>query len=127
VVTVSHGITGGAVPNRSKASLFATARLLTRLIYRQLSIHAGLVAKSGENFSCLFYTLNYNDGVSQTALLLEFGMPGTGVGIFWIDMMCKPCTKELLKHPLVLLIMVSLLYGFIAYMVLKSAYLTENQ
>jgi hypothetical protein len=53
-------------------------------------------------------------------------MPGTAVGIFWIDMMCKPCTKELLKHPLVLMLFVCLLYGAVAYMVFKSAYFSDN-
>ena len=52
-------------------------------------------------------------------------MPGTAVGIFWIDQMCKPAVKELLKDPLLTLFVVFLFYGFVGYKVLKSTYFVD--
>jgi hypothetical protein len=52
-------------------------------------------------------------------------MPGTSIGIFWIDFMCKPAAKELLKDPLVTLLFVSAVYAYIGYQVLKSTYFAD--
>lgn len=54
-------------------------------------------------------------------------MLGTGIGIFWIDFILKPGTKELLKHPSVLVLAVCILYGYVGYIVLKSTYLSDNR
>ena len=51
---------------------------------------------------------------------------GTGLGIFWIDFMCKPVYKVLLKHPVLILLLVFLVYSYVAYKCLKSAYLAER-
>ena len=53
-------------------------------------------------------------------------MPGTGVGIFWVDQLCKPAVKQLLKDPIVTLVVVCLLYSFVAYKVLKATYLSDD-
>jgi len=50
-------------------------------------------------------------------------MPGTSLGIFWIDMMLKPILKGLLKSPELALLAVLAVYGCIAYRCLKSAYM----
>jgi len=50
-------------------------------------------------------------------------MPGTSLGIFWIDMMLKPLFKGLLKSPELALLAVLAVYGCIAYRCLKSAYM----
>jgi hypothetical protein len=52
-------------------------------------------------------------------------MPGTAVGIFWIDQMCKPAVKQLLKDPLLTLLLVCLVYGYVGYKVLKSTYFAD--
>lgn len=53
-------------------------------------------------------------------------MPGTALGIFWIDFLCKPAYKYLLHHPVIVLMLVCLIYGYIAYHVLKSTYIAER-
>jgi hypothetical protein len=53
-------------------------------------------------------------------------MPGVTSGIFLIDVFCKPAVKQLLQHPLVVLTIVCLMYGYVAYRVVKAAYLADN-
>jgi hypothetical protein len=53
-------------------------------------------------------------------------MPGTALGIFWIDFLCKPAYKYLLHHPVLVILLICCVYGFIGYHVLKSAYLCER-
>lgn len=53
-------------------------------------------------------------------------MPGTGLGIVWIDFVCKPFFKGLLKQPEFMVILVCLIYGYIAYKLVKSAYLSDR-
>jgi len=53
-------------------------------------------------------------------------MPGTGCGLIIIDMVCRPFAKILEKMPFLMIIFLFLLYGLIAYMVLKSAYVAED-
>ncbi len=53
-------------------------------------------------------------------------MPGTGLGIFWIDFICKPAFKSVLLNPEIALLGVTLVYGCIAYRCLKSAYLSDR-
>ncbi len=53
-------------------------------------------------------------------------MIGTSVGIFWIDQLCKPAVKQILKDPLLTIILVALLYSFVAYKVLKATYLSDD-
>jgi len=49
-------------------------------------------------------------------------MPGTGTGLLLIDFVLKPFLKIGMKFPIVLLIMLSLFYGYIAYFALRSSY-----
>ncbi|MBX9567735.1 MAG: hypothetical protein K2X77_02525 [Candidatus Obscuribacterales bacterium] len=51
---------------------------------------------------------------------------GTGLGIFWVDFMCKPFLKGLLKQPEFIVLLICLIYGYIAYKLVKTAYLSEN-
>ena len=53
-------------------------------------------------------------------------MPGTALGIFWIDFMCKPAYKWLLQNPVLVLIIICAIYTYIGYQVLKSAYIAER-
>lgn len=52
---------------------------------------------------------------------------GTGLGIFWIDFLCRPFMKGfLLKHPELIIILVFLIYSYIAYKCLQSAYQADR-
>lgn len=53
-------------------------------------------------------------------------MPGTALGIFWIDFLCKPAFKYVLHHPVIVLMVVLLVYSYIGYQVLKSSYMAER-
>jgi hypothetical protein len=53
-------------------------------------------------------------------------MIGASSGIFWIDSLCKPAVKQLLHHPLLALLLVCLVYGYVAYRVVKAAYLADH-
>lgn len=53
-------------------------------------------------------------------------MPGTGVGLIVIDFIAKPFAKILEKMPILMILFLFILYGAIAYMVLRSAYLAED-
>lgn len=53
-------------------------------------------------------------------------MPGTGVGIFWIDFLCRPAFKSLLLNPEIVLLGLFLVYSCVAYRCLKSAYLADR-
>lgn len=53
-------------------------------------------------------------------------MPGTAVGLFYIDFVARPFAKIFEKMPLIMFFVMVLLYGYIAYLVLKSAYKAEN-
>lgn len=53
-------------------------------------------------------------------------MPGTAVGIFWIDSLCKPAIKNLLAHPILTLLLVSVIYGYVGYLAVKNAYLSDH-
>lgn len=57
----------------------------------------------------------------------EFKMFTASSGIFFIDTFLKPFAKIYEKNPLIMLMIVIVLYTAIAYTVLKSAYLSENQ
>ncbi len=54
-------------------------------------------------------------------------MPGTAVGLFLIDFIVRPFAKIFEKMPLVTGLILMILYGFIAYIVIKSAYRAEQQ
>ncbi len=51
---------------------------------------------------------------------------GTGLGIFWIDFLCKPLYKALLKHPELAILLLFLMYSYVAYKCLQSAYLADR-
>lgn len=53
-------------------------------------------------------------------------MPGTAVGLFLIDFIVRPFAKIFEKMPFIMLGMLLLLYGVIAYMVLRSVRRSEN-
>lgn len=53
-------------------------------------------------------------------------MPGTAVGLFIIDFVARPFAKIFEKMPVIMFIIMLLLYGYIAYIVLKSAYQAEK-
>ena len=53
-------------------------------------------------------------------------MLGISSGVFWVDQLCKPAIKQLLHHPLLVLVLVCLIYGYVGYRVVKSAYLAEH-
>ncbi len=53
-------------------------------------------------------------------------MPGTAVGLFIVDFIFRPFAKIFEKQPLVILLFLSILYGYIAYIVLRSAYVSER-
>jgi len=54
-------------------------------------------------------------------------MPGTGVGLIFIDFIVRPFAKIFEKMPFVMIGLLLLLYGFIAFMVFKSAYMIDDQ
>lgn len=54
-----------------------------------------------------------------------FDSMGTGLGIFWIDWMCKPFLKGLMKQPELIVLLICLIYGYVAYKLVKTAYLSD--
>lgn len=64
----------------------------------------------------------YNPGCQK-----ELVMPGTAVGLFLIDFIFRPFAKIYEKMPLVMLLMLLCLYSIIGYIVIKSAYLADQQ
>lgn len=54
-------------------------------------------------------------------------MPGTAVGLFLIDFVARPFAKIFEKMPAIMIFIMLLLYGYIAYIVLKSAWTGEKQ
>lgn len=67
--------------------------------------------------------------MTSLCLLLSYGrhdMPGTAVGLFYIDFVARPFAKIFEKMPLLMFFVMVLLYGYIAYLVLRSAYKAEN-
>lgn len=53
-------------------------------------------------------------------------MPGTAVGLFFIDFIFRPFAKIYEKMPIVMLLMLLVLYALVGYIVLKSAYLADQ-
>jgi len=53
-------------------------------------------------------------------------MPGTGTGILVIDILVRPFLKFGMKFPIVGMTALILIYGFIAYHALKSAFLSDS-
>ncbi|HEY9685124.1 MAG TPA: hypothetical protein V6C97_16570 [Oculatellaceae cyanobacterium] len=53
-------------------------------------------------------------------------MPGASAGLFLIDFIFKPFAKIYEKMPIVSLLLCLVLYGFVAYIVLKSAFLSDQ-
>jgi hypothetical protein len=52
---------------------------------------------------------------------------GTGLGIFWVDFLLKPfCKGYLLKHPELAILVVFLLYSYIGYKCLQSAWQADR-
>jgi hypothetical protein len=52
-------------------------------------------------------------------------MISTSVGIFWIDFLCRPAFKGIMKSPELCLVLVLLTYACIAYALVKSAYTSQ--
>lgn len=53
-------------------------------------------------------------------------MPGTAVEIFIIDFVARPFAKIFEKMPFITFMVLVVLYGYIAYIVLKSAFATQD-
>ncbi len=53
-------------------------------------------------------------------------MPGTGLNIFIIDVIIRPFAKIFEKMPVTVILIILVMYGIVAYTVIKSAYLSEN-
>ncbi len=49
-----------------------------------------------------------------------------GVGLFIIDFVARPFAKIFEKMPMLMFLIMVLLYGYIAYLVLKSAWKAEQ-
>lgn len=49
-------------------------------------------------------------------------MPGTATGLLLIDFIIRPFLKIGMKFPVVLLLILMLLYGYIAYFAMRSAH-----
>ncbi len=56
----------------------------------------------------------------------ELDMPGTSVGLFAIDFIARPFAKIFEKMPLLMFLIMTLLYGYIAYMVFRSIKTAEE-
>ena len=54
-------------------------------------------------------------------------MPGTGVGLILIDFIIRPFAKIFEKMPFLMLGLLLIFYGFIAYMVLRSAFMVDDR
>ncbi|MBI4534101.1 MAG: hypothetical protein HY711_09145 [Candidatus Melainabacteria bacterium] len=54
-------------------------------------------------------------------------MPGTAVGLIFIDFIVRPFAKIFEKMPILMIAMLVIFYGIIAYIVLRSAYLVDKQ
>jgi len=54
-------------------------------------------------------------------------MPGASTGFLVIDYLLRPLLRFGFKYYFVGFVLLFLVYGFIAYKALKSAYLSENQ
>jgi len=53
-------------------------------------------------------------------------MPGTSLGIFWVDYLCKPFFRGMLREPELVVMFIFLIYAYIAYKLVKSAYLSDQ-
>ena len=53
-------------------------------------------------------------------------MPGTAVGLFVIDFLVRPFAKIYEKMPYVMLVILLVLYAIIGYLVVKSAYMSDQ-
>jgi hypothetical protein len=47
---------------------------------------------------------------------------GMSIGVFWIDILCRPAFKALLKSPELAVMLVCLVYACIAYRCVKSCF-----
>lgn len=54
-------------------------------------------------------------------------MPGTAVGLFLIDFVARPFAKIFEKMPIIMILIMFVLYGYIAYIVMKSAWNGEHR
>ncbi|MBY0357471.1 MAG: hypothetical protein K2W82_05665 [Candidatus Obscuribacterales bacterium] len=50
---------------------------------------------------------------------------GAGTGIIFLDFIVRPFLRIGMKFPTVMLVMLAIVYGYIAYLAIKSAYLSE--
>jgi hypothetical protein len=47
-------------------------------------------------------------------------------GIFCVDFLFRPVYKFLLKHPILALLIIFMMYSYVAYKCLRSAYLADR-
>lgn len=53
-------------------------------------------------------------------------MPAAAANIFFIDFLCRPFAKIFEKMPIVMVLLLFLIYGTIAYILMRSAYLADQ-
>jgi len=53
-------------------------------------------------------------------------MPSAAANIFFIDFFCRPFAKIIEKMPLIMVVVLFILYGIIAYILLRSAYMADQ-
>ncbi len=53
-------------------------------------------------------------------------MPGTAVGLFFIDFVLRPFAKIGEKMPIVMLLICLLMYAVVGYVVVKSCYFADQ-
>lgn len=72
------------------------------------------------------YPCSHTKGVGAFQRYKKPHMPGTSLGIFWIDLICKPVFKSVLKSPELAMMILMVVYSCIAYKCMRSAWL-DNQ
>ncbi|MBX9668989.1 MAG: hypothetical protein K2X93_15300 [Candidatus Obscuribacterales bacterium] len=54
-------------------------------------------------------------------------MPGTAVGLFIIDFVIRPFARVFEKWPVTMLVLLLVLYTIVGYIVVRSAYMPDQQ
>ena len=71
--------------------------------------------------------MSWEAGIRIDAKVLEEGkMPGTGLGLFLVDVVIRPFIRIYQKWPLSIILILLVVYGIIGYIVIRSAYLADR-
>jgi hypothetical protein len=62
----------------------------------------------------------------STSIPAEIEQMQAAIGVFLIDFVVRPFAKIFEKMPILMLVLLLVLYGYIAYLVLRSAYVNEG-